>query len=198
MVLQIFEADFFDFMNNYLVALGSNLASGQLTSLEILQEALVVMSNSKINVISVSAWWQSNAFPPSARPNYINGVAKVSSTLNPQEALQCLKEIEILFGRKNSKRWGNRVLDLDLLACGSMILPNKLVFKEWLSLSLDLQKKREPTQLILPHPRIQDRLFVLKPLVEVFPDWVHPVLGKNPQELIDDTTWDSRDLLKLL
>ena len=185
-------------MNNYLIALGSNLTSGQLTRVEMLNKALSLMSSFDINVITVSAWWESKAFPSGSGPNYINGVAKASSKLMPDETLLCLKEIEKLAGRKISKRWGNRILDLDLLACGNMILPTKSVFREWFSLPADLQLKREPKQLILPHPRMQERLFVLIPLVEVSPNWVHPVLRKKPQELIDETAWKSQDLLKSL
>lgn len=184
-------------MNDYLIALGSNLSFAQLSKVEILEKTLFIMRDLEINIIGVSDWWESRAFPVGSGPNYINGVIKASSKLTPDEALQSLKKIEVFFGRNRSERWGSRTLDLDILDCNSMILPTKVIFMKWLSLSVELQLKREPSQLILPHPRIQDRLFVLRPLLEVSPNWVHPVLGKKPQELIDDSVWMAQDSLKL-
>ncbi len=185
-------------MYNYLIALGSNLKSGKLTRMKILEQALTFMSGMEMHIVIVSSWWESKAFPPGAGPNYINGVTKVLSDLKPKEMLKKLKKIEKISGRESSKRWENRVLDLDLLACDNMILPTKTIFLEWLSLPSSLQLTKEPKQLILPHPRIQDRLFVLKPLHEVAPTWTHPILGKKPQELMDGNVWESQDFLKRL
>jgi len=182
-------------MNNYLIALGSNLHLAQLSKVEILEKALLAMREWEINVIGVSTWWESRASPAGSGPNYINGVIKALSKLTPDETLQCLKKIERYFGRKESKRWGSRTLDLDLLDCNNMILPTKMIFMKWFSLSVELQLKSEPRQLILPHPRIQDRLFVLKPLLEVSPNWIHPVLGKKAQELMEETVWMAQDSL---
>ena len=185
-------------MYYYLIGLGSNLPSDTLSSKEILERALLSMPSLGINVIRVSVWWKSKAFPVGAGPNYINGVAKVSSDFTPAKILELLKEIELLYGRKRSKRWGSRKLDLDLLACGNMILPNEVIFREWLSLPKHIQLTREPKYLILPHPRIQDRLFVLKPLLEVSPNWEHPVLGKKSQDLINEIDWTPQDFLEPL
>jgi len=69
-------------MYYYLIGLGSNLPSDTLSSKEILERALLSMPSLGINVISVSVWWKSKAFPVGAGPNYINGVAKVSSDLH--------------------------------------------------------------------------------------------------------------------
>jgi 2-amino-4-hydroxy-6-hydroxymethyldihydropteridine diphosphokinase len=63
---------------------------------------------------------------------------------------------------------------------------------------LEKQIQNQPNQLILPHPRIQDRLFVLKPLSEIDPDWIHPVLNKKPLELIDQNNWNKESLLSLV
>ena len=185
-------------MNKYLIALGRNIPSNHLTSLEVLKKTLLSISQFEMNVIKVSTWWESKAFPKDVGPNYVNGVVKVSSKLMPQEVLIRLKKIEMIAGRKTSKRWGNRTLDLDLLACGNMILPSRALFMEWFSLPIYLQLKKEPKQLILPHPRIQDRLFVLKPLAEVSPNWVHPVLRKKPKEIMDENVWKPEDFLSPL
>ena len=169
-----------------------------MTSIEILGEALSAISKYSIKVDSVSTWWVSKPFPIRYGPNYVNGVIEASSKLMPKEMMSSLKEIEKLAGRKSSGRWRDRILDLDLLSCGDMVLPTEDIFKKWVSLPLSLQKKMEPKQLILPHPRIQDRLFVLVPLSEVAPNWVHPFFRKKPQELIAAANWLEEDLLRPL
>ena len=63
---------------------------------------------------------------------------------------------------------------------------------------LETQMQNQPNKLILPHPRIQDRLFVLKPLSEIDPNWNHPVLNKKPYELIDQNNWNKESLLSLV
>ena len=185
-------------MNNYLIALGSNIAFEKFSKLGTLKKALVTMSGLGINVIEVSGWWESKAFPSGSGSNYVNGVVDASSDLKPDILLNCLKKIEGHFGRESSERWSSRTLDLDLLACNGLILPTKEIFLNWMTLPMHLQLKMTPKELILPHPRIQDRLFVLKPLGEVSPDWIHPVLCKKPNELIMERVWTHQDSLKAL
>ena len=183
-------------MNNYLIALGSNLANGQFSRLDILEKALLFMPGLGITPTAISEWWESKAFPVGSGSNYVNGVVEASSSLKPAELLICLKKIEVQFGRESSERWSSRTLDLDLLACESLILPTKNTFMKWMTLPTTLQLKTTPNELILPHPRIQDRLFVLKPLFEVAPNWIHPILCKKPKELIMQGVWMPQDLLK--
>ena len=185
-------------MNKYLIALGSNIAYRRFSKLGTLKQALLTMSKLGINVVEVSGWWESKAFPAGSGFNYVNGVVDASSDLKPDILLSCLKKIEGHFGRKSSERWSSRTLDLDLLSCNDLILPTKDIFMDWMTLPMHLQLKMTPRELILPHPRIQDRLFVLKPLGEVSPNWVHPVLCKKPDELIMEGVWTEQDSLKAL
>ena len=185
-------------MIKYYIALGSNLETENMNRLEILNKALEYFPMFSISLVKVSSFWESKSYPNNNQPNFINAVSEVQSILNPYQTLCSLKKIEIILGRKVNCRWGSRVLDLDILASGSLILPNLLIFNKWLKMPLEKQIQNQPNQLILPHPRIQDRLFVLKPLSEIDPSWIHPVLNKKPYELIDQNNWNKESLLSLV
>ena len=185
-------------MIKYYIALGSNLETENMDRLEILNKALEYFPMFSISLVKVSSFWESKSYPNKNQPNFINAVSEVQSILNPHQTLCSLKKIEIILGRKVNSRWGSRVLDLDILASGSLILPNLRIFNRWLKMPLQHQIQNQPNQLILPHPRIQDRLFVLKPLSEIDPSWIHPVLNKKPYELIDQNNWNKESLLSLV
>lgn len=94
---------------------------------------------------------------------FVNAAALVDTTLPPRELLEALLDLENRMGRVRTEKWGPRLIDLDLLFYGDRVL--------------------KKDGLILPHPFMQERLFVLTPLGEIAPDWRHPVLGQTCPEL---------------
>ena len=139
-----------------------------------------------VTIQKVSQLYSTTCFPSGAGPDYVNAVAIIDTVLSAQDLLSRLHNIEETIGRKRIGRWGQRVIDLDLLAYADEISPSLDVFEHWQNLPLDQQTKEAPEQLILPHPRIQDRAFVLVPLTEIASAWIHPVFKRNAAILLSD------------
>jgi len=149
-----------------LIALGANLATERYGPPEKgLDAALRALKGKGIRVVRCSRWYCSAPVPPSDQPWYVNGVAVIETDQTPAELLACLLEVERSFGRRRAGRNEARVLDLDLLAYGERV-------------DDDVAEG-----LTLPHPRMHERAFVLRPLSEIAPDWSHPVLGRSAIEL---------------
>lgn len=167
-----------------LVALGGNVTSAFGTPLESVQSALLEVETESLRLLSKSALYRTPCFPAGAGPDFVNAAAVYATRLSPEAVLKHLHSVEARFGRTRAARWDARTLDLDLLAYGDCVLPDADTLRHWIGLPLDEQKRRAPEQLILPHPRMQDRGFVLVPLADVAPDWRHPVLDKTVLEML--------------
>ena len=135
-------------------------------------------------VVRVSRFYTTPAFPPGSGADYVNAAAAVASTGTAQEMLDTLHGVEAAFGRVRGQRWGARILDLDLLAAGDTVLPTVAEQDRWRALPPARQMKDVPDTLILPHPRLQDRAFVLVPLNDVAPGWVHPRTGRSVAQML--------------
>jgi len=155
------------------IALGSNLGD----SLATLKSAIATLNNtSEITVNSHSSWYKTAPVGP-PQPDYINACAILEVALEPEQLLATLLEIEIKFNRIRREKWGPRTLDLDLLLYDDLILDT-------------------PT-LTLPHPRMTERAFVLVPLAEIAPDWVHPVTKSAIAQLLETVNCSGVEKMKV-
>ncbi len=118
-----------------------------------------------INPKRVSCWYKTDPVPISDQPQFANGVAQIETKHNPHALLLELQAIEAAFGRARHERNEARALDLDLIAYNDLVLSEN--------------------GLELPHPRMNDRGFVLVPLAEIAPNWKHPVTGLSAQKMLE-------------
>lgn len=168
-----------------LIALGGNVVSPYGPPELSLQAAIGQLARDIGKVTGKSRFFSTPCFPPGAGPDYVNAAIAVETTLDAPALLAALHLIEADFGRERVQRWGKRTLDLDLLALGDLVLPDLVTHAAWRAMPADLQKMRAPDEVILPHPRLQDRAFVLVPLADIAPDWVHPILLQTVTQLRD-------------
>lgn len=165
--------------NLVLVALGANLPSSAGSPDESLRiSAARIAQLPGVTVTAISRFWRTPAHPAGSGPDYVNAAMALRSAREAQELLEEFHRIEADLGRsRDGGRWASRGIDIDLLAVGDQVHPDDATQDRWRALPPEEQTRIAPEQLILPHPRLQDRGFVLGPLAEIAPDWLHPRLG---------------------
>lgn len=142
------------------IGLGSNLGDRE-KWIEMALDSL--RKREGLSIVQVSRLIETLPQGGPSQPNFLNGVAQVSTDLSPEELLAFLLEVEARLERNREVSWGPRTIDLDLLFYGQRVIDTAF--------------------LRVPHPRIQERYFVLKPLVELDPKWIHPELGLSLGEI---------------
>ena len=125
------------------------------------------------------------AYPTDSGPDFINAAFAVETQVPAHEMLDFLHSVEVAMGRERKVRWGPRTIDLDLVAANELVLPDSDEYTSWRDLSLDDQLRKVPKTLILPHPRMHERAFVLLPLRDIAPDWQHPVSGQSVSQMCE-------------
>mgnify|MGYP002054014222 FL=1 len=147
------------------IGLGANLTpDGYASPREGCVAAVSALADEGVHLLALSHWYESAPVPISDQPWYLNAVAEATTDLDAVSTLAALHLIERRFGRIRTERNAARVLDFDLLDFAGMV--------------------NNASDLALPHPRLHERAFVLLPLGELCPDWVHPVSGIVIQDLI--------------
>ena len=146
-----------------LIALGSNLPFTDKQPPEVVTAALATLEREGIVIEARSRFYSTAAWPDPTQPRYVNAVARVRTTLDPEALMARLHRIEQDFGRMRDAPNAPRTLDLDLIDYDGQIMKGTLS---------------------LPHPRLASRAFVLKPLAEVAPEWSHPETGQSVAALI--------------
>jgi 2-amino-4-hydroxy-6-hydroxymethyldihydropteridine diphosphokinase len=148
-----------------LIGIGSNLASPRFgPPIDTLAAALAALEVEGIQVTHRSAWYRTEPVPRSDQPWFVNAVASLTTDLPARDLLASLQAIEGQFGRTRGAQNAARVLDLDLLDYQGQVI--------------------ETASLVLPHPRLHQRRFVLAPLAEIAPEWRHPLSGLTARQLL--------------
>ncbi|MEZ5773425.1 MAG: 2-amino-4-hydroxy-6-hydroxymethyldihydropteridine diphosphokinase [Hyphomicrobiaceae bacterium] len=156
-----------------IVAVGANVAGRWGEPRRTVRAAEGALEAHGIRVLAHSRLFETEPVGPISQPPFVNGALLVATTLAPGRLLASLKEIEAEAGRVDGLRWGPRALDLDIVDYDGRVVG-------W-ERTHDPEK---PRRLVLPHPEMHRRAFVLMPLADVAPDWRHPVFGLTAGELI--------------
>jgi len=183
-----------------LVAFGANLPFDGQAPAATLRGAVDTLAEEGLVVLALSSLYATPCFPAGVGPDYVNAAAVLDcgAEVDFASVLACLHRVEARFGRERAQRWGMRTLDIDLLAMGDSVLPDAATQDQWRNLPPEAQIRTTPGQLILPHPRLQDRAFVLVPLADVAPAWVHPRTGLSVVQMLNALPYVDRDAVKPL
>ena len=145
------------------IGFGSNLGDSEAVCRQAVQE---LDSAEQLTVDAVSSLYRTQPIGFTRQDWFLNGVVEARTRMPPRSLLRFLLAVEHRFGRERTVRWGPRTLDLDILFYGTRVLD-------------------EPG-LTIPHPRAHERRFVLEPMAEIAPGFVHPTLGLSVSELLSD------------
>ena len=149
-------------MNTVYIQLGSNIGE---------RESFIAKSMEQIEenigeIITESSIFETTPWENENQNNFLNSVIKIKTTFDAFKVLKKSQEIENNLGRVREEKWGKRTIDIDILFYNNEII--------------------NTTKLNIPHPLIQKRKFVLVPLSEIAPNYIHPILKKNISTLLSE------------
>ncbi len=147
-------------MNQIVLHLGSNIGKRE----ENLSKAIEHIKNRIGRIVKLSNIYQTAAWGMEDQADFYNQAILVQSVHSPIHVLNCIGTIEEQMGRERIIKWGARLIDIDIIFFGERCI--------------------DIPRLVIPHPYMQSRRFVLIPLLEIIPDWVHPILEKDIRTLL--------------
>lgn len=152
------------------IALGSNLGDRELHLLRAVGEIGKIPA---VRITALSGFYESAAVGVTEQPDFLNAVLRLETSLSPRQLLIELQRIETeVFRRVRTVRWGPRRIDLDILFYGDLTISD--------------------ADLTIPHPRLHERRFVLQPMAEIAPDFVHPLLNRSIADLLQTVGGNER------
>lgn len=149
-------------MKGIYLLLGTNLGE----RLENLKRAAEILETFNMTIVDYSSVYESAPWGKEDQPWFLNMVLRVDTLISANKLLDACLETERRMGRIREEKWGERIIDVDILYTENEVI--------------------EENDLIVPHPSITDRKFTLMPLVEISPNEVHPTIGKTNTELLDE------------
>jgi len=156
-----------------LIGIGGNLESAQFgPPRDTLTAALAALKEKRIRILARSGWYRTEPVPRSDQPWFVNAVVSLATELGAKDLLNALQATERQFGRVREEPNAPRILDLDILDYQGEVM--------------------DTTSLVLPHPRLDERRFVLIPIAEIAPDWRHPILELTAVQLLAQLSSEQR------